>query len=63
MNNLQNMYDNHNKVLLKHEEIIRDMVTTQIYETKTTSFEKTVDAKVDTALFQFNENLNFKLHK
>ena len=62
MNNLQNMCEGHNKILLKHDSTLKDTVTLQVFLTKLSSFEKTIEAKVDTTLYSFNENLASKFN-
>lgn len=58
-----NMFENHNKIILKHENMLREMVTMQVYLTKNESFQKAIDARVQTALFGFNETMAVQLAK
>lgn len=53
-----NMYDNHNKIILKHENMLKDMLTIQVYSAKNDTFQKSIDARVQTSLFAFNETMN-----
>lgn len=56
--NLQQMCDSHNQIILKHENMLHDMMTIRIYDTKNITFQREIETKVETMLFGFNEILN-----
>lgn len=55
------MCESHNGIILKHENILKDVLSMSVYLTKNESFQHEIDSKVDSALFMFTQSMNKQL--
>jgi hypothetical protein len=59
--NLQQMSESHNRIILKNETLIKDMMTISIYEVKNVTFKNEIETRVDIKFHGFNEIINKQL--
>jgi hypothetical protein len=59
--NLQQMSESHNRIILKNESLIKDMMAISVYEVKNVTFKNEIETRVNTMLYSFNETLNKQL--
>lgn len=51
------MHENHNQIILKHETMLKEMLTLSMYKAKNDTFLKETENRVQNTLFVFNNTL------